>query len=73
MAVNETESRARHPSVDALALYEELRERLYRVSEGHPAYPHLREAAVAAYCHWRALSYPPLEAGLVATMCVAAE
>lgn len=67
MAVDKAEVRAAQALGEALALYEELRERLYRLPEGHPAYPHLRQAAVAAYCHWRALSYPPREMGSVAT------
>lgn len=38
---------------EAYALFERLREFLYRLPEGHPSRPGLHAVAVAAYCHWR--------------------
>ncbi len=44
-----------HPDLPAesYALFERLREFLYRLPEGHPSRPGLHAAAVAAYCSWR--------------------
>ena len=43
---------------EAYALFERLRDFLYRLPEGHPSRPGLHAAAVAAYCTWRDLLAP---------------
>ncbi len=42
-----------HLPAESYALFEELRQFLYRLPEGHPSRPGLHTAAVAAFCHWR--------------------
>ncbi len=45
---------------EAFALFEELRELLYRLSEEHPARPAVHTAAIAAFCHWRGILAPSI-------------
>ena len=66
MAANVHQPASCHPHSEALALYEELRDRLYCFPEEHPAYVHLRAAAIAAFCHWRTLSLPHPAPGVTA-------
>lgn len=50
---------AQRRQAEAYAIYEALREFLYRLPEGHPSRPSLHTAAVAAFCHWRESMAPP--------------